>query len=86
MDASNEVNGARRRRRHRPERARLSPMPPTPCTGLNAAVAKRGLPPVIPIRISTLHKTEATTRPQAAGAQGSKAASPLSNVAAGRPR
>jgi hypothetical protein len=61
-------------------------MPPTPCTSINATVAKQGLPPVIPIRISTLHKTEATTRPQAAEAQGSKAVSQLSNVAAGRPR
>ena len=47
MNASKTVNGAGRHRRHRTERARLSPSPPTPCAGLVAAVAKYGLPPVI---------------------------------------
>lgn len=46
MDASKEVNGARRRRRHRPKRARLSPRPPTPaqasqCCHCQARVAAR---------------------------------------------
>lgn len=46
MDASKEVNGARRCRRHRPKRARLSPRPPTPaqasqCCHCQARVAAR---------------------------------------------